>query len=63
MNAPLPNESVSIGEGFAFFRWHCLNWSFTSCRGFNDPRSACDTLWMALVHKPALDVTQEKNSG
>jgi hypothetical protein len=50
----LTNEVVSVGEGFAFFRWHCINWSFTSCRGFNDPRSACDTLWMALAYKPKL---------
>jgi hypothetical protein len=56
MPMPERNELLTdplLGEGFAFFRWHCINWSFTSCRGFNDPRSACDTQWMALIRQSA----------
>jgi hypothetical protein len=44
----LSTETVTVGEGFAFFRWHCLKWPFSGCLGFNDSRAACDFQWVDL---------------
>jgi hypothetical protein len=61
MNAPLPND-LRIGEGFAFFRWHCLRWPVVrDCQGLADePGTECRDSWPRLqANRPALDVPKE----
>lgn len=37
--------AMSIGEGFAYFRWHSLTWpDWDECRGINDKR-VCALYW------------------
>jgi hypothetical protein len=48
-------DRVSVGEGFAFFRWHCLSFSSESnCRGVAEwerfPLCVCRTDWECLKH-------------
>lgn len=31
----------SLGEGFAFFRWHVLTFPYSDCRGLRDKRPGC----------------------
>jgi hypothetical protein len=43
-------KHVTTGEGFAFFRWHCLRFPWSFCHGINDPRpgvglDGCVYLW------------------
>jgi hypothetical protein len=37
-DAPVRTDRVSIGEGFAFFRFHTLMFSYSACRGYRDKR-------------------------
>lgn len=35
-----------FGEGFAFFRWHCLRYpTVNDCRGLADKNSQCKAEW------------------
>jgi hypothetical protein len=48
---PLPAEQP--GEGFAYFRWHCIELPWSLCRGINDSRlgfglDACVLMWRRL---------------
>lgn len=43
MNSPLTNDLQ--GEGFAFFRWHVLEFPHSECSGLNDPLNDCDRWW------------------
>ena len=46
-------EDVSIGEGFAFFRFHVFTYPYSECWGFRDKRPGmgyCMDDWRKLKH-------------
>lgn len=47
-NTPPCTEPVSIGEGFAYFRWHCLVFPHSECRGWRDPANDCRRWWQGF---------------
>jgi hypothetical protein len=50
-NAAVPSKKYDIrGEGFAFFRWHCLRWgSEVPCSGWlHFPNAMCVREWSEL---------------
>lgn len=45
MSDPLCTDQ-KLGEGFAYFRWHCFRWPhITNCTGWNDAFSYCAGDW------------------
>lgn len=49
----ITNENRTLGEGFAYFRWHLLMFPWSCCEGINDPRpgvgrDGCMTFWRKL---------------
>lgn len=52
-DTPLGTEDVSVGEGFAFFRFHVLVYRYADCRGIHDKRPGmgyCASDWRRLKH-------------
>ena len=41
----LSTEVVSIGEGFAFFRFHTLMFRYSACWGYRDKRPGMGYCW------------------
>lgn len=41
----MSTEVVSIGEGFAFFRFHTLTYSYSACWGYRDRRPGMGYCW------------------
>jgi hypothetical protein len=46
----LTPEQQLRGEGFAFFRWHCLRYpEWALCSGRANPRNLCVVYWVGGV--------------
>lgn len=41
----------SIGEGFAFFRWHCLKFPGDFCPGWNGGDNTCSDQWKSRYYR------------